>query len=314
MIPIKDAWLIQIEVTNACVFECPNCTRFVGHHKKPYFMDIKTIEKAIDSLEGFKGGIGIMGGEPLLHPEFEEICKLLLKRVPPEKRFLWTSGYNWKKYRRIIRKTFQENVYYNPHETLLQHHQPILIAIKDVIDDRNFMDGLISKCWIQERWSPSINPKGGFFCEVAAAMDLLFDGPGGYPLEKGWYNKTPEEFRDQIERYCYNCGAALPYPSVSIKEGKDFVSISNYKLLEKLQTPRFLKNRIKLIEKKYTIEEIKEFAKNWQPWDYLGKEKRKTYYFLYGPFWGFIISVKKRIRKKIKKFRARVKNENSFNF
>jgi len=305
---ISDTWLIQIEITNACVFECTNCTRFVGHHKKTYFMDLKTIEKAIDSLEGFKGGIGIMGGEPLLHPDFYQICKLLFKKVPLEKRFLWTSGYNWKKYRNIIRKTFQENVYYNDHKTPLQKHQPILIAIKDVLDDKKYMDELISRCWIQEKWSPSINPKGGFFCEVAAAMDLLFDGPGGYPLEKGWYNRTPEQFRDQIERYCYNCGAALPYPAVSNKEGKDYVSISNYKRLAELKTPRFLKERVKLVNEKYTVEQIKEFEKDWQPWNYLGEEKRKSYYFLYGPFWGFVVKISKKIRKKIRK----LKNKNKY--
>jgi len=48
-------------------------------------------------------------------------------------------------------------------------------------------------------------------------MDLLFDGPGGYPLEKGWWNKTPQDFQDQVGRYCYQCGAALPFPPVSSK-------------------------------------------------------------------------------------------------
>ncbi|HIE36324.1 MAG TPA: 4Fe-4S cluster-binding domain-containing protein [Candidatus Omnitrophica bacterium] len=82
---IKDMWLIQIEITNG----------FVGHHKKTYFIDLEMIEKAIDSLEGFEGGIGIMGGEPAFHPKFVEICKLLQKKVPPEKRYLWTTGYKW---------------------------------------------------------------------------------------------------------------------------------------------------------------------------------------------------------------------------
>lgn len=80
MKPIYDAWLIQIEVTNACNIGCANCTRFVGHHKKPYFMDLDFVEKAVDSLQDFKGGIGIMGGEPTLHPQFEEICRLLQRK------------------------------------------------------------------------------------------------------------------------------------------------------------------------------------------------------------------------------------------
>ena len=52
MRPIRDMWFIQIEVTNACHMHCADCTRFVGHHKKPFFMDLPMIEKAIDSLAG----------------------------------------------------------------------------------------------------------------------------------------------------------------------------------------------------------------------------------------------------------------------
>ena len=141
---IRDMWLIQIEITNACFLECPNCTRFIGHNRKPYFMDLAMIGEAIDSLEGFPGGIGIMGGEPLLHPGFSEICKFLQKKIPKEKRYLWTSGYKWKEHRSIVRKTFAANVCYNEHKGTGQKHQPVLIAIEDVIDDKKFIKELIN--------------------------------------------------------------------------------------------------------------------------------------------------------------------------
>ena len=192
---IKDMWLIQIEITNACFRECVNCTRFVGHHKKPFFMDIKNVEKAVDSLEGFPGGIGIMGGEPTLHPQFYEICQLVRKKVPPEKRFLWSSGHNWKDYRSVIRRTFADRVYYNEHKDTTQKHQPMLLAIDDVVEDKAFMKELIDKCWMQERWSGSINPKGAFFCEIAAALDVLFEGPGDIRLKKAGGIRRLNNFR-----------------------------------------------------------------------------------------------------------------------
>ena len=53
---------IQIELTNACPHLCSNCTRHCGHHRKPFFMDLETFRRAVDSLAGFSGIVGIMGG------------------------------------------------------------------------------------------------------------------------------------------------------------------------------------------------------------------------------------------------------------
>ena len=69
--------IIQIEITNACMHKCSNCTRFCGHHKKPFFMDFKDFQKAVDSLKDFSGVVGVMGGEPTLHPRFKEIVKYI---------------------------------------------------------------------------------------------------------------------------------------------------------------------------------------------------------------------------------------------
>ncbi|MCX5715739.1 MAG: radical SAM protein [Candidatus Omnitrophica bacterium] len=298
---IQDTWLIQIEITNACLHRCLHCTRFVGHHPKTYYMDLGFFQKALDSLEGFPGGIGIMGGEPTLHPQFSEICEIFKKRIPSAKRFLWTSGYRWKEYRKIIRETFAENIYYNDHKDDTQKHQPILIAMEDIIDDRTFIRSLIDKCWIQEKWSPSINPNGGFFCEVAAAMDLLFDGPGGYPLEKDWWKKAPKDFEDQIKRYCFCCSAALPLPSFSNRRGNEFASKTNFAKLQACGSLKFNKGQVQIFDQKYTKEQILEWSKGWKPWQYLGKKGGKDLYDLYGPWYGFWITARKKWKKRLKK-------------
>src|SRR3990167_6662531 len=109
MKPIFEMKLIQIEVTNACNLRRANCTRFVGHHKKPFFMGIDTIIKALESLEGYPGGVGLMGGETTLHPQFREICKIYQKMIPEkDRRQLWTSGYKWDEYKDIIFETFHK--------------------------------------------------------------------------------------------------------------------------------------------------------------------------------------------------------------
>ena len=72
MRPLLNMDTIQLEITNACPNRCGNCTRFVGHHPKPFFMDFEFFKKAVDSMVTYPKMTGIMGGEPLLHPDFEK--------------------------------------------------------------------------------------------------------------------------------------------------------------------------------------------------------------------------------------------------
>ena len=272
MIPIYRMPVIQIEVTNSCSLQCSQCTRFVGHHKKPFFMDLAMVEKAIKSLKGFTKAIGIMGGEPTLHPQFKEICELVRKLIPNRRqRSLWTNGFKWHEYKAIIDKTFDpEMIIYNDHKDMeVGKHQPLLIAAEEIIDDRELMWRLIGNCWVQWRWAASITPKGGFFCEVAAALDQLFDGPGGYALKKDWWNKNPNEFMDQVKRYCPRCSGAIPMERVSSHVGYDLVSPENAERLKACGSPKFLQGKYKIFSKKLTEQDIERVVKEgWTPWSH----------------------------------------------
>ena len=84
---------------------------------------------------------------------------------------------------------------------------------------------------LKNTWSATITPKGAFFCEIAAALDMLFDGPGGWPVEKGWYNRTPEEFGEQLQ-WCELCSLCLDVPQRISCEDIDDICPT---LLEKLK-------------------------------------------------------------------------------
>jgi len=305
MLAVRDKYTIQIEVTNVCENECTNCSRFAGHYRKTYFMELDQVEKAIDSLQDFSGGIGIMGGEPLMHPDFLEICRLMKIKVSPERRYLWTAGYNWNMYREVVRKTFGENVRFNNHSDITQKHHPMLLSISDVIHDQELIRQLVNDCWVNRNWSASINPKGAFFCEIAGAMDMLFEGPGGHPVEPRWWDKDAEAFRDQMERYCYQCGACVPYLPVTL-EDMDVVTISNYKRLKEVDSPKLRKKGIRHVEE-LSKQQLEEFALCWQPWDHLGKMAKEgqgiNEYSFYGKRYGYSLKVKKSIRARCWTFR-----------
>ena len=109
----------------------------------------------------------------------------------------------------------KDRIAYNEHSTPGGKHTPLLVSIDEVVEDKKLMWEMIDNCWIQSQWSAAITPKGGFFCEVAASLDYLFEGPGGYEIKPGWWKKDPKDFQDQVKRYCVDCSGALP-----MKEGQ----------------------------------------------------------------------------------------------
>ena len=273
MRPIYDNVVIHIDITNACYLSCANCTRHVGHHRKPYFMDLDTVRRGIASLDGFPGRVGCMGGEPTLHVKFKEILAIFREMIPDKRRReFWTSGFRWADYKDDILETFDEDrISFNDHRQLTGKHQPLLVGIEEVVKDPELRKILIDNCPFQARWSASITPKGAFFCEVAASLDWLFDGPGGYPIEPGWWNKRPDQFQDQVERYCGKCSGAIPMPAYSDGRGgrdgptTDVVSPLNLERLLKAGSPKAQRGNIQVWDTEITREEIEKNKVGWNP-------------------------------------------------
>ena len=230
---LVDMDTIQIEITNACRNKCSNCTRFCGHIDKPFYMDLDTFKKAVDSLEGYPKMIGIQGGEPLLHPAFETFCKYLQTKFDKKKLVLWsTFPRGMEKYREIICDTFY-HIFLNDHTRPDIYHHPCLVAVEEVLTDKNIMWHNINHCWAQESWSASINPKGAFFCEMAASFAMLWDEEGGWPVEKDWFHKIPKDFTSQMEQYCPRCGFGIQALTLrSSAENIDDISPKNYERLK----------------------------------------------------------------------------------
>jgi len=261
--------LVQIEITNACVNQCANCTRCVGHHPKPFFMDATMVVKILESLKGFQVMMGIMGGEPTLHSQFYEICKLLQNYIPKERRGLWTSGYRWEKNKDTILETFpKENIVYNEHSTAGGTHQPLLVAMKEIVKDKKLRQELKDNCWIQRRWETcSVTPYGIYFCEVAGALDILFnEGKNAIPITDGWWKNT-ELFKKQY-KICDNCGAPVPIGGMSDRATFDLISKGNLKKLKKLGSPKVLNNNYATYDRKWDKEQIISKSQDWQPYNF----------------------------------------------
>lgn len=233
---ISEAWCIQIEVNNYCPHSCAYCTRFTKHMRadQRYNMDHKDLRYILKTMtaKGYEGKLGIIGGEPTIHPEFRLIMNVIWNywTRPDLGRWLalWTSG--GKKYDELMRggkkKTLDSFswIAFNDKSDPKCHHQPMTMASQDVVPDPEFRAELIDQCWVQRIWCPSITPKGVFFCECAAAWDRLLDGPGGWPLESDWLNYGPEDYESQ-KWACQLCGMCVPMPAQGM-DSKERVSAS----------------------------------------------------------------------------------------
>lgn len=293
------AFCIQLTITNACSYDCCHCSQSCPHvsKDKKYYMTLDEVEKGLQSLEGFNGHIGIFGGEPTIHPQFEEICKLYQKYVfVKARRELWTAGTKYKKYKELINETFYpELVSYNEHwDEQSCYHQPVNIAVREIFngetsghsdEDRSLMKHLINNCWVQQRWSPAITPKGAYFCEIAGSRAIILGGANGLPVEKGWWLRPLGDYQAQIDTLCVNCSACVPmFARVEDKQERDEVSPKMLAALREAKSPKAVKGncieldleKIRAFLRGHSFNPETEYRKrggykdfpNWKPWSY----------------------------------------------
>jgi hypothetical protein len=282
MISPGQSWCIEIDVTNECPRRCANCTRLIAHitDATRYEMTPEQFRAAVlavrdfatDSppdLHGRRKLIGVMGGEPLVCENFPAYVEIMCELVPRKHRGLLT-GLPWRTHKyagevikllgprpstAITPTTDMGWINENLHtQKMAVHHQPVLLAAEDVIEDEKEMWRLIQRCWINEYWSPCVNASGFWFCEIAGAMaTAMNETEDAIPAEPGcWRGEVAFQtgldgipfpvgpFARQIAKWCPRCGIPLPTKSRLDSEGRDDISEGNLRRLFLVDSPRVL--------------------------------------------------------------------------
>lgn len=236
--------IICIDITNKCDMACSNCTRLLENQDEFWEMTPENFRIAVKSLADFPGTIGVLGGNPTMHRNFEEICRIFVEEMPHKtQRGLWTN--NIFKHSDIAKEVFG-GFNLNPHgdargvEALqslrslgignyyegYSKHAPLLVAVKDLFSEEE-MWARIATCDINRYWSASIVQNKGklraYFCEVAAAFDLARGTDHGVEVVPGWWRRHISEFADQVEHFCPGCGVP-----VKAKPSFDYEEIDTY--------------------------------------------------------------------------------------
>lgn len=279
---LQDMDIIQIDITNKCGLKCSNCTRLIAHQPRREDMSLESFERAVKSMEGWQAPnrvIGVIGGEPTLHADFEAISWRFAElwggpttgygREPiadvnafatqrlfdrSTGRGLWTSlGEGFHRHYETIMEVYGHwNT--NTHETA-GRHQALLVTREDYIAQTGIsQEQWLSNrdnCWVQRMWSATINDRGAYFCEVAGSIDrLLFEGRHAWPVEQGWWQRQPEDFKDQLE-LCNYCGLAQPGPSQLDSLERDIISKQHHSLLAQAGSPAIRKGQFEIFSPAY---------------------------------------------------------------
>lgn len=267
MIKLRDKWCVQIDVTNICSKGCIYCVKYTSHLRRDQtsFYPLSHIEKAIKSLDGWTNKIGFTGGEPLLHPDFLEICLLVSKYIPKNQAYIFTSlPDQLERYKSTIDKTFGAVflAHHNEAQRSICMHQPILLAVGDMVPDVILRRRLIEECWLNKLWSPVVGLKGAFMCDCAVGIDMALDMNGGWEIEPGWWMR--ESYEDQISMYCNLCGACLPYPRQLLSDTEEKISKG---LLERFKAAnlRNIKN-MAMVDNTLTKDQVEANRFGWEPW------------------------------------------------
>jgi hypothetical protein len=234
--------VICIDITNKCDLACSNCTRLLANQDSLWEMTPDNFRRAVRSLEGYPGIIAIIGGNPVMHRNFAELCDIFVAEVPNKKqRGLWTNNvFKHSDRAKEVFGIFNLNPhgeergiaslkdlkklgwYHEDHSS----HSPLLTAGKDLFEEAEMWDR-ISKCDVNHEWSASIVQNKGrlraYFCEVAASFDLARGTDHGIEPVPGWWRRNVSTFEDQVAHFCPGCGVPA-----KLKGHMDFEEVDTY--------------------------------------------------------------------------------------
>lgn len=146
--------VIQVWVTRACDKSCFACTQGSNLAGAKEFITVDQFRAACRSLKGYFGVVGMFGGNPALHPQFEALCQVMAEEVPLEQRGIWCNNPITVEKAAVMRRTFTPGVSnINVHLDLEaarkfregwpevhivglttdSRHSPVHLAMKDVV-------------------------------------------------------------------------------------------------------------------------------------------------------------------------------------
>jgi hypothetical protein len=218
--PVWRGGILQVWTTRACDQACFGCTQGSNLAGKPGMISPEQYEQALKSLECYWGIVGMFGGNPAMHPQFEELCRIERGLIPWEQRGVWCNHPRGKgatmritfnpaysnlnvhldrsafdefcrdwpecRYKLLgIDPAWPEARDFSADHIGDSRHSPVYVAMQDIIPDEDERWRLIGRCDVNQLWSAMIcvfrGQLRGYFCEIAASQAMLHQHEPDYP-------------------------------------------------------------------------------------------------------------------------------------
>jgi hypothetical protein len=217
-----DMGKLEILLTTRCNLYCFNCDISCRQAPSDSYMSIGQIQKFIhESLDTnwLWTRIRLLGGEPLLHPQFLEIIKLFegYKKIKPSCRIeVTTNGFGVEVNEMLTRLPSWCDVGNTRKKTVIHDFSSFNIAPVDLKEYKN--DDFSGACIVTQYCGIGLSMHGFYPCAVGAGIDRVcgFDiGIKELPSINGSRLKT------QLETLCGYCGHyKTRYSAETINEEK----------------------------------------------------------------------------------------------
>ena len=214
---------IEIELTTACNLKCNNCDRSCGQAPSTEAMSVEQIDHFIK--ESVRHGkkwrkIIIQGGEPLIHPQIEQILEMFVRykkdHSPGTFLRITTNGYGTR-VRKVLESLPPEINVMNTAKIPIDNDGHVLItgrpetafdtyhvATVDSVDASagagiNYRKG----CSILRTGGLGLTRYGFYPCGAGASVDRVFGFNVG---AKSLAGISENGFRDGLDKLCRHCG------------------------------------------------------------------------------------------------------------
>lgn len=227
---------IEYSITDQCNLNCAYCCHYASIAKK-YFVKLISFQSDINRLSELTregrdlGTLGILGGEPLLHPDFIEIVTYARIQLPYSRIRVTTNGL-------LLNKLTK------PQLAILHRFDiEILISKYRETDDFDAMDKLLTEYGIIHKFCS--NNELVTFCKYAMDPDGTQDPEESHRKCELWQEYyTCHELRDGI---LYPCSQIARAESLNERYGTQFIVNDfdhiNIHLTELSTIESFLKKR-----------------------------------------------------------------------